>query len=1069
MERKRKVDIRCKVDTGAQSNALPLRMYRKMYPETLKEDGYPVDGALEKIGTVLTGYGGYQVKHLGIIKLPCRYKERKFMCPFYVTDEEGPPILGLRYSKRLGLITINCVIKTENQKSEVQQTSTSSPYIPPSTPLAKRPEIKSKSDLITMYPECFGGIGCFKNFKYHITLDPEVKPVIHPPRRVPIEVREKLKAELDEMETSNIIGRVYEPTTWVSSYVSQEHRNGDLRVCLDPKDLNTAVMRDHYPTPTLEEIMPKLAGSKLYSKLDAKKGYWNIELDEESTYLTTFNTPFGRYRYFRVPFGLKVSQDVFQYKIDETYQGCQGAIGIADDIVVYGKDDQDHDLNLHEAMERTRQAGLKLNQEKCMIKDRKCSFYGFECTNEGMKPDPAKVEAIKVLSPPEDKKALHTFLGMITYLGPFIPSLSSLTEPLRRLLRADVEFQWSASHTKAFNDIKSLVSNETTLTYYNRHKPLTLQVDSSTKGIGAVLVQEGKPIAYASKAMTDTETRYANIERELLAVVYGCQKFHTYLYGRKFLVESDHKPLEQIAKKNLTKAPPRLQRMLLRLQPYNMEIRYKPGKQMVLADALSRLNPLEKKEVSGMHVTIHSIVPVSPTKLEEIRAETAKDSTLQVLKGQITSGWPESIKKVQEAIKPYWSIRQDISVQDGIMMMGQRIIIPKTLQDSVLGKIHEGHLGIEKCQLRAKSCVYWLGIYSDIKELVLKCETCQKYQCSQQKEELIPMEVPPRPWHTLGADFFHCNGIWWLIVSDYYSKFPLVKPMKSTTAASTITVVKQMFSEHGIPERIICDNGSQFVSEEFRQFSADYGFAVETSSPYYPKGHGFIERQVETIKKTLVKCKENNSDPYLALLILRSTPLTHKLCSPAELLAGRQFKSTLPIKIPEPARLEQERETLKQHQEHQRQYYDQHGKNLPELFPEQPVYIQNVKDKTWRRGKVVRHSDTPRSYVVTTADNPDKEFRRNRVFLRPVPATPPSTIRNTSTSEVPPPGPPVLPPSMPDPMTITRNKTPTVPDSVQTARSHKETVDTDTDSVPKNHRKSNRQTKKPNRLIESKD
>jgi len=406
-------------------------------------------------------------------------------------------------------------------------------------------------------------------------------------------------------------------------------------LCLDAKDLNKAIKREHHPILTLEEITPKLAGAKLFSKLDARNGYWNVKLDEKSSYLTTFNTPFGRYRFLRMPFGLRMSQDIFQFKIDETYRDCQGAIGIADDVTVYGKNDQEHDLHLHETMERTRKAGIKLNDEKYVIKTKECNFFGMLYTPDGVKPSPDKVRAIENLEPPKDKKELYTLLGMATYMSSFIPNLADHTAPLRNLLKENVDFAWNPSHSKAFEKVKSLICTTTTLAYYDRNEPVVLHVDASSKGLGAALFQENKPIAFASKALTPAETRYANIERELLAVVYGCEKFHSYLYGRSFVVKTDHRPLEQIHKKNLMQAPPRLQRMLLRLQPYDCVIKYLPGKEMVTADALSRLSPLDEYEVSDMNVKVHHLIRITPAKMEEFKEETAKDETLQLLSRQV--------------------------------------------------------------------------------------------------------------------------------------------------------------------------------------------------------------------------------------------------------------------------------------------------------------------------------------------------------------------------------------------------------------------------------------------------
>ena len=220
-----------------------------------------------------------------------------------------------------------------------------------------------------------------------------------------------------------------EPTAWVNSLVYRRKPNGSLRICLDPKDLNKAISREHHAIPTLPEILPKLIGARCFSILDAKCGYWNVELDQESSYLTTFNSPFGRYRFLRMPFGLKMSQDVFQAKIDQTFEGCKGTVGIADDIVVFGKSEEEHDRHLTEMLNRCRTTGLKLNPDKCKIKQRKIKFYGVICGEEGVQPDPTKVSALKNMAPPTSKQQLQSFLGLATYMGPFISSLSTLTAP----------------------------------------------------------------------------------------------------------------------------------------------------------------------------------------------------------------------------------------------------------------------------------------------------------------------------------------------------------------------------------------------------------------------------------------------------------------------------------------------------------------------------------------------------------------------------------------------------------------------------------------------------------------
>ena len=1002
IDKKKVIDIRCKVDTGAEGNIMPLTYFRKIYPELLDAEGNPQNGAIKENKTILSAYGGTQIKNVGQVEIPCSYGETKFTGKFFVADVTGPIILGLNTSRALKLVTLHCAIVTESvsdQSTESKRKDNkktvrftdgavgaeerrSGKYIKSDTPLDERPAITKKDDLKEMYPECFDNSESKPRY-FGITLDQSTSGTIHAPRRVPLELKDRLKTKLDSMEKNEVIAKVSQPTDWVNSLVIREKPNGDLRICLDPTDLNKAMKRPHYPTPTVEEIAPKFAGAKIFSKLDAKDGYWNIRLDEKSSLLTTFNTPFGRYKFLKLPFGLKASQDVFQQLMDETYLGCKGAAGIADDIQVYGKDGKEHDVHLHETLERTRQAGIKLNFEKCQVKQKSVKFFGNIYSEKGVEPDPGKVEAIKNIDAPHNKADLHTFLGLVNYLRQYVPNLSHHTGPLRELLKEDVEFQWTESHQEVFNKLKELITTATTLRFYDRNKPVTLQVDASTKGLGAVLMQDGNPVAYASKSLTETESRYANIERELLAVVFGCTRFHTYLYGRTFTIESDHKPLAQIDKKNLTKAPPRLQRMLMQLQPYTYELIYKPGKQVVIADALSRLSPSECEEIPGLEVYIHEMVTVSHLRMTELKNATETDANLQLLKKTVLEGWPSHIKALPPEIRPYWSVQDDVYVHDGLILMGQRIIIPETQRHVVMSQIHSAHQGATKCKLRAKSAVWWPGIYADIDKTVAACPTCQATQNSQPKEPIIVSEIPPRPWHTIGADLFHVNGQWYVLVTDYYSKFPFIRRLSSLKTQAEKAAMMGIFSEHGIPEKLICDNGSQLVSQEYQNFASSLGMTLETSSPEYPRGHGLVERHVQTVKKLIIKCIHSGSDIAMSMLILRSTPLSHTLASPAELLTGRKFRTDLPTKVSAPFSREYTAEQMVNAQNLSAEYYNQNTRALPELVPGQRIRVQDQRSKMWSPARVIEQASTPRSYIIKKDDG--GIIRRNRQHLKPIP------------------------------------------------------------------------------------
>ena len=242
---------------------------------------------------------------------------------------------------------------------------------------------------------------------------------------------------------------------------------------LNRKDLNKAIHREHHVTPTLEEIIPKLSGATVFSIVDLKCGYCNVALDEESSYLTTFNSPYGRYRFLCMPFGLKMPQDIFQARIDQTFEGYEGVIGIADDIVTYGASDEDHGRNLHGIVARCEAKGIKLNLDKCRIKEPKIQFYGVICSGDGIQPNPKKVSALQQMKPPQDEGELASFLGLTTHMSTFIPNASSITTPLRDLAK-EKPFQWADQHQESFDQVKAAIAADVMLRYFDTKKPIHL-------------------------------------------------------------------------------------------------------------------------------------------------------------------------------------------------------------------------------------------------------------------------------------------------------------------------------------------------------------------------------------------------------------------------------------------------------------------------------------------------------------------------------------------------------------------------------------------------------------------
>lgn len=971
--RKQKSFLKLKVDTGAQGNTMPSRTFRAMFPNNVDKDGNPTS-ITPSNNTRLTAYNGTPIKCFGSIKLTCRHKDSWISDTFYVVDVTGPAICGLPLSQKLGLVTMHCTVDKDEGPTN----------------------ISSVEDLKKVYPEQFDRIGNLPG-KVKLYLKENAEPFIDPPRKYSIHLRPKLKKELDMMEKQNVIVRVNEHCDWCSSLATSVKKDGSLRICLDPKKLNNNLRRCPHKVLTMEEISHKFSGANYFSKLDAKSGYWGCALDEESQKLTTFRTPFGRYKFQKMPFGLNVSQDIFQQKIDQILENCVGAVGIADDIAVYGRTEKEHDKNLMTLMKEAEQNGLVFNSNKCQIKKKEISYFGVTLCAQGIKPDPQKVEDLHSMPTPTSKTELQEFMGLITYLGPFIRALSAKAEPLRQLLKKDTPFEWSEDHAATYGTLKSLISKDECLKYYNTEAPAFLMVDASQKGLGAALLQPQKlpgggynssidqlyPVAFASKALTSAEKNYVNIEREMLAVTFGIKRLHTYLYGRHFTVLSDHKPLEMICSKPLTSAPPRLQAMLLATQGYDYKVKYIPGKEIGIADALSRLpNPVVKDEID-IDVRVEHL-NFTTSLVDQIQQLTTSDQTLNEVKEVIYQGWPENQKELPTVLRNFWSYRDELSVDNGMILKGERLFIPSALRKKVLQNLHTGHLGITKTQLRARNDVFWPTINKDIELMCRACNICQEHLPSQQHQPLQPTEIPSRPWSVLGTDLFQVGNDQYIIIADYYSKFPLVNKLPAHASSKAVAdITAAHLSVMGIPDIIRSDNGPQFIGQAYQSFLSEWNITHITSSPRYPRSNGFIERHIKTVKAIIKKARKAKENEDLALLRWRTTPVSNTLPSPAELLFGRRIKDTLPAKINNSwVNRDDIKTELQQRQEDQKKYHDTKARLLRPLHTGQTVTHKDHSTGMWRPAVVVAKAKEPSSYDIQPENG--QELRRNREQIREV-------------------------------------------------------------------------------------
>ena len=625
---------------------------------------------------------------------------------------------------------------------------------------------------------------------------------------------------------------------------------------------------------------------------------------------------------------------------------------------------------------------------------------GHLLTKNGVKADPRKVEAILKMPRPENPKAVQRLLGTVNYLSRFLPKLSELSEPMRKLTVNDTPWHWETQQEDAYQTILSLMVKAPVLSYYDVKEEVTIQADSSKSGLGAVLLQNGKPISFASQALSKTEQNYAQIEKECLAIVFACERFDQYLHGRELITgQTDHMPLVTLLKKPIHQVPKRLQRMFMRLQKYNLRLNYIPGTKMYISDMLSRAYLKDRNQIEEsvpqeyvfsaemeLYQDIENIEQASYMKLaegtqEQIKSATKGDPVMQTLTSTILLGWPETKGEVPVGIRDYWNFRDELTVQDGVVYRGMRVAIPRILRPQMVVKAHSSHLGQDASVRKAKDLLYWPGMAADIKVEVENCAVCNEYAIKQTKEPMMSHEIPKYPWAKVGQDLFTLHGENYLVTVDYYSDFFELDHLEDTTAATVIECTKRHFARHGIAD-IVSDCGTQFTSEEFDRFSKEWEFKHITSSPKHSQSNGKAESAVKIAKRLIKKEKSDRRDVYMSLLEWRNTPDIDGF-SPAQKLMSRRTRTTMPTAQVQlkPLIVREVPELIKHRRQKAKLHYDKSAKPLPELEIGDSVVLQPLQAKAkWDSGSCVGKAG-PRSYIIET----DKGlYRRNRKFVRKI-------------------------------------------------------------------------------------
>ena len=728
--------------------------------------------------------------------------------------------------------------------------------------------------------------------------------------------------------------------------------------------------------PTLEDVLPELTNAKVFSLLDAKDGFLQVRLSDQSSFL----------RWLRLPFGLSSAPEEFQRRLQAALYGIDGVVVVADDILIYGKGNTqeeargNHDEALLQVLRWARKCNLKFNKDKLRLHLPELQYIGHRISSEGVRPDPAKVAAIKNMPTPTTVTQVRSFLGMCNYLAKFVQNLSQATEPLRRLTENNVKFVWDEGEQRCFDQVKELISGDLLLAYYDMSKPVTIHCDASMDGLGATLLQEGLPVMSVSRSLGKSEKNYVAIELECLAIVFACRKFDRYIYGKRTVVETDHKPLEVICKKSILAAPKRLQRMLLSLLRYDLVVVYRPGKEQVLADALSRLpvktleeEELEQEEVFQAELDAELLeisavqgkdaVHVSDQRLLEVKKASVTDEEQKALQKLITLGWPTRFKEVPALARKYWNFWESLVIQDGITYKGEQVVVPQSLRTEYLKRLHTSHMGRESTLRRAKDAVYWPNMARDVENMINTCRICEEDAPAQAKEKHLAHEIPKQPWVKVGMDLFRSKGEDCLLMVGYLTDFFEISKLPHTLTTAVITACKEQFARHGIPELVHTDGGPQFMSYEFGKFAKEWEFAHSLSAPYHSQSNGKAEAAVKIVKRLL----KRNLDPYRAILEWRNTPTVELGTSPCQRLFGRRTRGVVPVPASKlmPSSPVEMWEKKAERQRKIQEYKTRSGRNLPPLQVGEPVLVQDVKARKtqWERG-YCRDKLSSRSYVV---------------------------------------------------------------------------------------------------------
>ena len=753
---------------------------------------------------------------------------------------------------------------------------------------------------------------------FTINLELSAAPIAKAPYRMaPAELAE-LKKQLEDLLDKGFIRPSSSP--WGAPVLFVKKKDGSMRLCIDYRGINNVTIKDKYPLPRIDELLDQLRGASLFSKIDLASGYHQIPIAENDVMKTAFNTRYGQFEFVVMPFGLTNAPAVFMRLMNEVFHDYldKFVIVFIDDILIYSRSEEEHKEHLRMVLERLRDRKLFAKLSKCRFWKREIGFLGHRVSKEGVSVDPEKIEVIQKWPCPTSVTEIRSFLGLAGYYQKFVQAFSSIAKPLTRLTGKEVPFLWDEHTERAFNKLKEALTTAPVLALPQPGKPYVVYTDASRVGLGCVLMQENRVIAYASRQLKKHEENYPTHDLEMAAVVFALKIWRSYLYGESVQVFTDHKSLKYLftqADLNL-----RQRRWMEFISDYDVQIQYHPGKANVVADALSRRRAvvdserdLEKLSDEFKKVTLAALEGESSEPLGMQAVNQA--SLIQRIRG--AQQQDENLKIIMEQLREQGGPNASgyHMAEDGTLLLNGRITVPKEggFKEEILKLAHQSllsiHPGSTKMYRDMRRYYHWPGMKKSVARWVAQCQVCQQIKAEHQVPGglLQSLPIPEWKWDSVSMDLItglpvargrSNNAIW--VIMDRLTKVAHLLAIRDTDKTETLAelYINQIVKLHGVPANIVSDRDPRFTAAFWRALQGALGTELHISTAFHPETDGQTERTIQTIEDMLRLCILDWSgtwENYLPLIEFSYNNSFHAsiAMSPYEALYGRPCRTPL--------------------------------------------------------------------------------------------------------------------------------------------------------------------------------